>query len=123
MPAADVERVTTQMENIFGISPADVLLISAKTGQGVPDVLRAIVDRIPPPDGTSQEPLRGLLFDSWKVYYDIVMYLFVLIVLIRYDRYRGVISLISLTGGVLGKGIFRSSIVSSIRKIIPLYRR
>ncbi|GJJ12546.1 Translation factor guf1 mitochondrial [Clathrus columnatus] len=86
LPASDVDRVTTQMETVFGISPEDILLISAKTGKGVPDVLRAIIERIPPPDGTRQEPFRALLFDS------------------SYDRFRGVISLINLKDGMLEKG-------------------
>lgn len=52
------------MQSIFGIDPQDVLPISAKTGLGVQDVLKAIIDRIPPPVGNSSEPLKAFLFDS-----------------------------------------------------------
>lgn len=73
LPAADVDRVTSQMENVFGISSEDVLLVSAKTGEGVSDVLRAIAERIPPPEESRQGPFRALLFDSSYVYH--AMYL------------------------------------------------
>ncbi|KAF9246426.1 P-loop containing nucleoside triphosphate hydrolase protein [Melanogaster broomeanus] len=86
MPASQPERITAQLQSIFGIDPAEVLQISAKTGQGVEAVLQAIIDRIPPPSALVDKPLKALLFDS------------------HYDRYRGVISLVSLHDGVIRKG-------------------
>ncbi|KAI0063422.1 GTP-binding protein lepa [Artomyces pyxidatus] len=86
LPAAQPERIAAQMQSTFGLNPSDMLHISAKTGQGVSDVLRAIVERIPPPAGNVEEKLKAFLFDS------------------SYDRYRGVISLVSVQNGVLRKG-------------------
>ncbi|PIL24427.1 hypothetical protein GSI_14181 [Ganoderma sinense ZZ0214-1] len=86
LPAAQPEIVALQMQSTFGIDPADVIQISAKSGKGVEKVLQAIIDRIPPPVGDPSVPLKGFLFDS------------------SYDRYRGVISLMSIQGGVLRKG-------------------
>lgn len=64
MPASQPERVALQLQSIFGINPDDILQISAKTGQGVEAVLKAIVDRIPPPSASAEKPLKALLFDS-----------------------------------------------------------
>ncbi|KAI0006188.1 GTP-binding protein lepa [Russula compacta] len=86
LPAAQPDRVKMQMHSIFGIDPADVLHISAKTGEGISAVLRAIVEHVPPPSGERTGKLKALLFDS------------------SYDRYRGVISLVSIQDGVLRKG-------------------
>ncbi|KAH9950270.1 P-loop containing nucleoside triphosphate hydrolase protein [Amylocystis lapponica] len=86
LPAAQPEIIAAQMESTFGLDPADIIQISAKTGQGVETVLKAIVDRIPPPVGDTSSPLKALLFDS------------------LYDRYRGVISLVNIKDGVLRKG-------------------
>ncbi|KAJ7156969.1 GTP-binding protein lepa [Mycena crocata] len=86
LPAAQPERIAAQMESTFGIDPADIIQISAKTGKGVDTVLRAIIDRIPPPSGTANGPLKAFLFDS------------------LYDRYRGVISLVAIQDGILKKG-------------------
>ncbi|KAF8510987.1 P-loop containing nucleoside triphosphate hydrolase protein [Hysterangium stoloniferum] len=86
LPASDVPRVTDQMQSAFGTLPEDILLISAKAGLGVPDVLKAITERIPPPTGNPSDPFKALLFDS------------------SYDRFRGVVSLINLKGGTLCKG-------------------
>ncbi|KAH9043066.1 GTP-binding protein lepa [Lactarius pseudohatsudake] len=86
LPAAQPDRVKAQMHSIFGIDPSDVLHISAKTGEGISAVLRAIVERIPPPSGESTGKFKAFLFDS------------------SYDRYRGVISLVSIQDGVLRKG-------------------
>ena len=74
------------MASTFGIDPASCIHISAKTGLGVEKVLQAIIERIPPPKAPSEGPLKALLFDS------------------LYDRYRGVISLLSIQQGVLKKG-------------------
>ncbi|CAG7846242.1 Translation factor GUF1 homolog, mitochondrial {ECO:0000255/HAMAP-Rule:MF_03137}; AltName: Full=Elongation factor 4 homolog {ECO:0000255/HAMAP-Rule:MF_03137}; Short=EF-4 {ECO:0000255/HAMAP-Rule:MF_03137}; AltName: Full=GTPase GUF1 homolog {ECO:0000255/HAMAP-Rule:MF_03137}; AltName: Full=Ribosomal back-translocase {ECO:0000255/HAMAP-Rule:MF_03137}; Flags: Precursor [Serendipita indica DSM 11827] len=86
LPAADTGRITSQLSATFGIDPEDCLHISAKTGQGVESVLEQIVSRIPPPAGVVTSPFRGLLFDSF------------------FDRFRGVIMLLYLEGGVLRKG-------------------
>ncbi|KAG6865923.1 Translation factor guf1 mitochondrial [Blastosporella zonata] len=74
------------MQSTFGIDPDDIIPISAKTGKGVEDVLEAIITRIPPPTGSPTAPLKTFLFDS------------------SYDRYRGVISLVSVQEGILRKG-------------------
>ncbi|KAI9458268.1 GTP-binding protein lepa [Russula earlei] len=86
LSTAQPDRVKAQMHSIFGIDPTDVLHISAKTGEGISGVLRAIVERIPPPSGEITGRLKAFLFDS------------------SYDRYRGVISLVSIQDGVLRKG-------------------
>ncbi|KZT09721.1 GTP-binding protein lepa [Laetiporus sulphureus 93-53] len=86
LPASQPEVVAAQMQSTFGIDPADCIQISAKTGMGVEQILQAIVDRIPPPNGDVSAPLKAVLFDSC------------------YDRYRGVISLVSIQSGVLQKG-------------------
>lgn len=64
MPQADPERVAAQMASTFGIDVADVMKVSAKTGAGVPELLDAIVERIPAPVGDTEAPLKALLFDS-----------------------------------------------------------
>ncbi|GJE96452.1 elongation factor 4 [Phanerochaete sordida] len=86
LPAAQPEVIAAQMQSIFGIDPADVIKISAKSGIGIEDVLRVIIERIPPPQGKIDDPLKAFLFDS------------------SYDRYRGVISLVNIQGGALKKG-------------------
>ena len=65
LPTADVENVRTQIEEILGLDPDEVVLTSAKEGVGIGEVLEAIVARIPPPPGGGDEPLRALIFDSW----------------------------------------------------------
>jgi translation elongation factor EF-4 len=64
LPAAQPDRIAAQMQSTFGIDLADVIPVSAKTGQGVEAVLRAIVERIPPPTGSPSTPLKAFLFDS-----------------------------------------------------------
>ncbi|KAF9653072.1 GTP-binding protein lepa [Thelephora ganbajun] len=86
LPAAQPERIIAQIESTFGLNPEEVLPISAKSGEGVQAVLEAIVRRIPPPGGDADKPLKAFLFDS------------------SYDRYRGVISLMSMQSGALRKG-------------------
>ncbi|KEP53208.1 elongation factor-type GTP-binding protein [Rhizoctonia solani 123E] len=89
LPASSPERIAAQMQHTFNISPSDILHVSAKTGQGVPELLQAIVDRVPPPaagqdaGAVTRAAMRALLFDS------------------QYDRYRGVVSLVSLQSGQL----------------------
>jgi GTP-binding protein LepA len=86
LPSADVERTKEMIEGAVGLDASDALLISAKTGQGVPDVLEAVVKRIHPPKGNSERRLQALLFDSW------------------FDAYRGVIVLVRVFEGALRKG-------------------
>ncbi|TEB26571.1 translation factor GUF1, mitochondrial [Coprinellus micaceus] len=86
LPAADPARIAEQMRTTFGIDPSEIIQISAKTGQGVQQVLEAIIERLPSPQGLKEAPLKAFLFDSF------------------YDRYRGVISLINVQEGVLRKG-------------------
>jgi len=85
LPIADVPAVTEELVELLGVDEDDILKISAKTGEGVTEVLDAIVDRVPAPK-TTQEETRGLVFDSY------------------YDPYRGVISLVRLVDGELKKG-------------------
>ena len=87
LPAADVDRVKTQIEDVIGLDASDSVLISAKTGFGVGDVLEAIAHRLPPPTGNMQGPLKALLIDSW------------------YDSYLGVVVLVRLKDGVLKRGM------------------
>ena len=87
LPAADAERVRQQIEDVIGIDASDASPISAKTGVGVPDVLEAIVHRLPAPKGDRNAPLKALLVDSW------------------YDAYLGVVVLVRIIDGVLKKGM------------------
>lgn len=105
MPASQPERVTLQLQSTFGVDPVDVLQISAKTGQGVEAVLSAIVERIPAPSASAEKPLKALLFDSQWVL-DLCFYSLTSNYL-SFDRYRGVISLVSLHDGVIRKGTYR----------------
>jgi translation factor GUF1, mitochondrial len=68
MPAAQPDLVADQMHATFGLDPAEMIHISAKTGLGVEKVLEAIVERIPPPQGSRTDPLKALLFDSSLVF-------------------------------------------------------
>ena len=83
LPAADPERCKEELDRVLGLPPESVLSISAKTGEGVPELLRAIIERIPAPQGNPNDPLRALIFDS------------------HYDQYRGVISSIRIKDGTL----------------------
>jgi GTP-binding protein LepA len=86
LPAADPDRVSGEIERVLGIPASDVLRISAKTGEGVPELLDAVVDRIPPPTGDADAPLQALIFDSY------------------YDPYRGVVSAVRVFDGTLVSG-------------------
>ncbi len=83
LPAADPERSAAEIERVLGIDTASIFRISAKTGEGVPDLLDEIVARVPPPKGDPAAPLRTLIFDS------------------SYDQYRGVVSSVRVMDGVL----------------------
>ena len=86
LPNNELEKSLEQMENIIGIGREEALLVSAKTGQGVDQIIPAIIERIPPPTGDPNKPLKGLIFDSW------------------FDSYRGVIILVRIIDGILKKG-------------------
>ena len=86
LPNAIIEECRRQLEDMLGLSGEDALLISAKTGAGVPELLEAIVSRIPSPQGSTHEPLKCLVFDSY------------------YDPYRGAIPHIRLFSGSLHRG-------------------
>jgi len=86
LPAADPDRVAQEIEDVIGLEATDRLLVSAKSGDGVHDVLEAIINRIPPPDGNVEAPLQALIIDSW------------------FDNYLGVVSLVRIVNGRLGKG-------------------
>ena len=86
LPASEPERVVEEIDSVFGYKPEEVLLISAKTGQGVPLVLEEIVRRIPSPKGEINQPLRALIFDS------------------HYDDYKGVIAYLRVMDGRIVKG-------------------
>ncbi|HLS05524.1 MAG TPA: translation elongation factor 4 [Wenzhouxiangella sp.] len=86
LPAADPERVKHQIEDIIGIDASDALLVSAKTGEGIREVLEALVKKIPPPEDRSDAPLKALIVDSW------------------FDNYLGVNSLVRIEEGRLTKG-------------------
>jgi GTP-binding protein LepA len=87
LPAADPERVKEQVEDVIGIDASGAVEISAKSGLGIPDVLEAIVTRLPAPkEGDRNAPLKAMLVDSW------------------YDTYLGVIVLVRIIDGVLKKG-------------------
>jgi GTP-binding protein LepA len=83
LPAADPERCAAEIEQVLGLDATEVLRISAKTGEGVPELLDAVVARVPPPSGDPEAPLRALIFDS------------------AYDQYRGVVSSIRVVDGTL----------------------
>jgi GTP-binding protein LepA len=86
LPAADVDKVKHEIEDIIGLPADDAVLTSAKTGIGIDEVLEAIVARIPPPSGDRDAPLKAMLVDSW------------------YDPYLGVVILIRVIDGAIRKG-------------------
>jgi GTP-binding protein LepA len=86
LPSADIVRTQEAIEQAVGLDATDAIPVSAKTGQGVPEVLEAIVHRLPPPTGDPDAPLQALIFDSW------------------FDAYRGVIVLVRVMQGTMRKG-------------------
>ena len=87
LPSADIVRTQEMIEKSVGLDATDAIPVSAKTGQGVPDILEAVVHRLPPPIGDPNAPLQALIFDSW------------------FDPYRGVIVLARVIHGKLRKGM------------------
>jgi GTP-binding protein LepA len=83
LPAADPERCAAEIEQVLGIPAGDILRISAKTGEGVAELLDTVIERIPPPVGDADAPLQALIFDS------------------HFDQYRGVVSSVRVKQGVL----------------------
>jgi GTP-binding protein LepA len=86
LPQIQIEDSLEQMEHILGLPRSEALLVSAKTGQGLPELFEAVVERIPPPQGDPAAPLKALLFDSW------------------FDVYRGVVVLVRVVDGELRAG-------------------
>src|SRR5262249_45712328 len=86
LPAAEPDKVKQQIEDVIGLDASNAVLISAKTGHNVPEVLEAIVTRLPPPKGNRNATLKALLVDSW------------------YDLYLGVVVLVRIVDGTLKKG-------------------
>ena len=86
LPAADPDRVADEISAVLGGSPDEAIRVSAKSGEGIDQLLRAIVERLPAPDGDPDGELRALVFDSY------------------YDTYRGVVSLIRVVDGSITKG-------------------
>ncbi len=83
LPSADPDRVAQEIEDIVGLDAADVLMVSAKTGAGIDEVLQAVVDRIPAPTGDASKPAQALIFDAW------------------FDSYVGVVMLVRVVNGTL----------------------
>jgi GTP-binding protein LepA len=86
LPAAEPDKVKQQIEDVIGLDASNAILISAKTGENIPEVLEGIVHRLPPPRGDRDATLKALLVDSW------------------YDSYLGVVVLLRVVDGVLRKG-------------------
>jgi GTP-binding protein LepA len=86
LPAADPDRYAAEIEKVLGIPADQILRISAKTGEGVPELLDAVIERVPPPAGDPDAPLQALIFDS------------------HYDPYRGVVSSVRVANGNLTTG-------------------
>ncbi len=87
LPAAEPERIKEQIEHVIGLDASGAIPASAKTGAGIHEILEAVVQRIPPPKGAPEAPLRALIFDSW------------------FDPYRGVIILARVVDGAIRKGM------------------
>ncbi len=86
LPAAEPDAVIAEIEDVIGIEAQNAIRVSAKTGEGVPDLLEALVERIPPPTGDPDAPLQALIIDSW------------------FDNYVGVVSLVRVVNGSLARG-------------------
>jgi GTP-binding protein LepA len=97
LPSANPDRVAQEIENIIGVDATDASLVSAKSGQGVPELLETLIARIPPPQGDPDAPLKALIIDSW------------------FDNYLGVVSLVRIFDGELVTGA-RIRIMSNDRE-------
>ena len=86
LPSADPDKVIKEIEEIIGIEAHDAVRVSAKTGENVPELLEALIARVPPPHGDPQAPLQALIIDSW------------------YDSYVGVVSLVRVVNGSIRTG-------------------
>ena len=86
LPSADLERAKREVEEVVGLGCEDAIAVSAKTGEGVPAILEALVHKVPPPPAGDDKPLRALVFDSW------------------YDAYRGAVVMVRVVEGTLRKG-------------------
>lgn len=87
LATAEPDQVRDEVVEILGVEPAEVLFCSAKTGEGVEEILEAVVERVPPPEGATDDPLKALVFDS------------------AYDPYRGVVSLVRVVSGTMTLGM------------------
>jgi GTP-binding protein LepA len=108
LPSADANRVVKEIEEIIGIDASGAALVSAKTGEGVPELLETLIKRIPPPKGDPEGPLQALIIDSW------------------FDNYVGVVSLVRVVNGSLTQGekirvmsTGRSHIVDKLGRFTP----
>src|ERR1700761_5192640 len=108
LPSADPDRVVKEIEDIIGISAEHAVRVSAKTGEGMPEVLEALIQRIPAPKGDPAAPLQALIVDSW------------------FDNYVGVVSLVRVVNGALQSGAKirvmstgRSHVVDRIGRYAP----
>jgi GTP-binding protein LepA len=99
LPSADADRVSREIEEIIGIEAADAARVSAKTGEGVPELLEKLIRRIPAPRGASEAPLQALIIDSW------------------FDNYVGVVSLVRVMNGAFRTGD-RMRVVSTGRSYV-----
>ena len=86
MPSADIKKTTEEIIHLLGCGPEEILHVSGKTGQGVPELLKNVIEQVPAPKNTSTEPARALIFDSF------------------YDDYRGVVASVRIVDGELKKG-------------------
>jgi len=108
LPSADPNRVVKEIEEIIGIDASGAVLVSAKTGEGVPELLETLIKRIPPPQGEPDAPLQALIIDSW------------------FDNYVGVVSLVRVMNGSLNQGekirvmsTGRSHVVDKLGRFMP----
>ncbi|MCR5225016.1 MAG: translation elongation factor 4 [Alphaproteobacteria bacterium] len=103
LPAADVDKVSEQIEDVIGLDCSDAILVSAKLGTGIEDVLEALVTRLPAPKGDENAPLKALLVDSW------------------YDPYMGVVTLVRVKDGSIKPGmkvkLMAANMTYSIEKV------
>ena len=100
LPAAEPRRVRRQIEDVIGLDASDAIEVSAKTGQGIDQILEALVERLPAPAGKAEAPLRALLVDSW------------------YDAYLGIIILVRVVDGHLKKGMKISMMAAGTQHLV-----